>query len=566
MYKDVYGCEGVKVNEEGKFIKSKNGKEVKKTKAYRGEGYYIRYKGERIRPFMLMFKTYNPYKIEDIRGYDNLSNLSVEYLDGDVKNNALNNIRIKDKDEWKIQGGNIGVSRTHKEVVDKYWCYEDNKKEGITPEEITQGSMKEVWWGCEKGHKYKLPVSTQVRSVGCRECLKYNRVSIPQQMLYSIFKHNFKEVDVEVPIRREGEKGVYRADIYIKDVNLIIEYDGVPWHSTKEKVKSDKKKSEVFKRKLGSDLIRVRDEGCYPYECREWEKVYTYGSKEDSKINYKELKELGENICKELKGYVNHLKEEDYISYNNSLWYREDNRIFENHPYLEEYYSDKNKGDKRYLTSNSNKNILWECTVCNKEFKDMPNIISRKKIENVCPYCKEEREKYKRLKNKLKKRRVYRGGIRPIPYKQGVGVKEINKCKECNKYVGVRGTIYCSNNCLKKGTRKFDIPKEELENLLEEVPNFTDVGLRVNVSGNAVKKRCGELGISSNIKNYLNKYEDKKGYTYASYKNYLGIKERNPEKIEEVVKKHGKIPKTTIKKELKIGENTYNCIVKINNL
>lgn len=46
MYKDVYGCEGVKVNEEGKFIKSKNGKEVKKTKAYRGEGYYIRYKGE----------------------------------------------------------------------------------------------------------------------------------------------------------------------------------------------------------------------------------------------------------------------------------------------------------------------------------------------------------------------------------------------------------------------------------------------------------------------------------------------------------------------------------------
>lgn len=41
------------------------------------------------------------------------------------------------------------ITVTHKEIVEKYWDYEENDKLGIKPENFTYGSRKKVYWKCD---------------------------------------------------------------------------------------------------------------------------------------------------------------------------------------------------------------------------------------------------------------------------------------------------------------------------------------------------------------------------------------------------------------------------------
>lgn len=66
-------------------------------------------------------------------------------------------------------------------------------------------------------------------------------------------------------------------------------------------------------------------------------------------------------------------------------------------------------------------------------------------------------------------------------------------CLVCGKVIK-RGK-YCSYECMRKGQRKFNPTKEELENLIKQYP-MTTIGKMFGVSDNAVRKRAELLGIS----------------------------------------------------------------------
>ena len=40
----------------------------------------------------------------------------------------------------------------------------------LTPEDVTLGSGKKVWWRCRKGHEWRAVIGTRVNGVGCAYC------------------------------------------------------------------------------------------------------------------------------------------------------------------------------------------------------------------------------------------------------------------------------------------------------------------------------------------------------------------------------------------------------------
>lgn len=132
--------------------------------------------------------------------------------------------------------------------ITKEWDYEKNDKK---PSEILCGTEYKAFWKCLNGHSWKARVVDRVRGNNCPKCSQYLHTSFPEQALYYYCKQAFSDCVNSYKI--EG----YEIDIYIPNLKLGIEYDGIQWHTNIEK---DKAKNELLK-KNGIKLIRVREKG-----------------------------------------------------------------------------------------------------------------------------------------------------------------------------------------------------------------------------------------------------------------------------------------------------------------
>ena len=132
--------------------------------------------------------------------------------------------------------------------IAKEW---NKKKNGnLKPEDFTIGTTKKVWWLCSKGHEYKTRISHRVLSESnCPKCSGGS--SKPEFRILSELETIFKEVDSRHKFKKT------EIDIFIKDINVGIEYDGSYYH--KNKTINDEKKNFFFKQH-SIKLIRVRHE------------------------------------------------------------------------------------------------------------------------------------------------------------------------------------------------------------------------------------------------------------------------------------------------------------------
>lgn len=71
--------------------------------------------------------------------------------------------------------------------------------------------------------------------------------------------------------------------------------------------------------------------------------------------------------------------------------------------------------------------------------------------------------------------------------------KEFDACPICSKDKWVSYS-FCSHECASKNFKRFDLSKEELENLVRSMP-YTKIAALFNVSDNAVRKRCKQMNI-----------------------------------------------------------------------
>lgn len=101
------------------------------------------------------------------------------------------------------------------------WNYEMNTT--FSPQEITYGCGKKVWWKCSKGHEWCVPPSNRTQGTGCPVCSR-TQTSFPEQAIAFYLSKSFN-------ILQRYRKNGYELDIYLVDYSLGIEYDGMFYHT-----------------------------------------------------------------------------------------------------------------------------------------------------------------------------------------------------------------------------------------------------------------------------------------------------------------------------------------------
>ena len=69
----------------------------------------------------------------------------------------------------------------------RQWDYEKNN--GLTPQEVTAGSQKKVYWICEKGHSFDMDIRSRTKGQGCPYC--NNRRILPG---YNLIPKEFRQM------------------------------------------------------------------------------------------------------------------------------------------------------------------------------------------------------------------------------------------------------------------------------------------------------------------------------------------------------------------------------------
>jgi len=129
--------------------------------------------------------------------------------------------------------------------IAKEWHPTKNDK--LKPEDVTKGTPKKVWWKCIRGHEWMASIYTRTSGRNCPKCSFQS--SKPEFRILSELESLFKKVDSRYKFKKT------EIDIFIKDINIGIEYDGSYYH--KNKKISDAKKNRFLKKNL-IKLIRVR--------------------------------------------------------------------------------------------------------------------------------------------------------------------------------------------------------------------------------------------------------------------------------------------------------------------
>ena len=153
-----------------------------------------------------------------------------------------------------------------------------------TPSDVIAGSGSKAWWRCAKGHEWEMKVVWRsYTGNGCKRCARTHKRSYMEIALafelFDFFGIGTKSTITDIDGRtydvldyrpdlddRKVEVGSRNreADILLRELNLIVEYDGNHWHSdATRKVKGARFESDVKKTRSlqaeGWTVLRVRE-------------------------------------------------------------------------------------------------------------------------------------------------------------------------------------------------------------------------------------------------------------------------------------------------------------------
>jgi hypothetical protein len=129
----------------------------------------------------------------------------------------------------------------------EYLLTEYSKNNEKSPSTISAHSTDSVEWICRKCRKpFNNNVAARVKGQGCPRCSNASS-SVSERIVYLVMKDTFKDASLRLKI--DG----YEADIYIKDINTIIDYRGAYWHEGRKEI--DNKKYNYFKSKGINQIV-----------------------------------------------------------------------------------------------------------------------------------------------------------------------------------------------------------------------------------------------------------------------------------------------------------------------
>lgn len=286
-------------------------------------------------------------------------------------------------------------------LLAKEWHPTKNGK--LTPQQISRGSGKLVWWQCPIGHTYKMtPNARTSRGVyrGCPICSSGSQTSFPEQAIFYYIKEAFPDA-----INRYKAEFLKKMelDVFIPSLKLGIEYDGEVWHNDKHRDR------EIRKCKLchdaGIKLWRVKEKLDDNSKWRPFEDVpCDMALHMDNLYEPKTLNRFIPNLMRQIRSsYFIQTKrvsvdvERDRAEICKFLTPLISGSIAETMPELaKEWHPTKNGNQKPSMfTRGSDYKAWWVCPLCGHEYKAL---IGHRANGTACPKCKTIRfaETYRR--------------------------------------------------------------------------------------------------------------------------------------------------------------------------
>ena len=313
------------------------------------------------------------------------------------------------------------------------------KNEDLTPDIVTIGIGKSVWWQCKYGHEWKATIPNRRKGSGCPYCS--GKVAIkgfndlatinpnlamewhptkngsltPDMVLkgsekrvwwlgkcghewrtmisnrtdgtgcpicQNELKTSFPEQAIYFYIRKAFPDAVNRdlsfgkeLDIYIPSARAAIEYDGGYFHKN---VQKDKQKN-IWCKEHGIRLFRIREDGCPVIDV---EDIIIRKDREDSSLEEAIVEILRRIGIQNQTVDINADKESIY---NNYILSKKKNSFAEAYPNLStEWHPIKNgRLTPDMVAKYSNKKVWWQC----KEGHEWQAKVASRSNETSCPYC-----------------------------------------------------------------------------------------------------------------------------------------------------------------------------------
>ena len=121
------------------------------------------------------------------------------------------------------------LAKVHPELVSEW----SERNFPLTPDNITYGSNKRVWWKGSCGHEWQASVKARSKGEGCPIC--------KESKLEKLVRENLEKDNIEY-VKEYSPKwaGKFRYDFFIPSKKIVIECQGYHhyypvYYSTKEK-------------------------------------------------------------------------------------------------------------------------------------------------------------------------------------------------------------------------------------------------------------------------------------------------------------------------------------------
>lgn len=135
----------------------------------------------------------------------------------------------------------------------------------LTPQDVTTGSHKKVWWKCKFNHEWEAQICSRAQGPGCFKCSSGMTERGFREAFEKFSKFAFKSDRIDL-IRTSRKYKRAQIDMLNDDLRIVIEYDGEWTHggngpegkSLQKKLSEDKETTETLV-DIGYNVIRIRE-------------------------------------------------------------------------------------------------------------------------------------------------------------------------------------------------------------------------------------------------------------------------------------------------------------------
>ena len=266
------------------------------------------------------------------------------------------------------------------------WNYKKNK---VSPSEIIARTGKKYWWICKLGHEYEASPLDRFYGRGCSICNTERSTSIGEKTILYYIQQNYK--GKIIPNFRDKKIKNKEIDIFLPNLLIGVEYDGIYFHKNKLR---DKEKDKICLEN-GIKIIHIAESKA---EDKIDENYIYYNVNKFNDIEWAINKLL--NILFGKKEYDVNISRDRIKIYNLIDYYEKEKSLLNNYPKIaKEWNYEKNDKLRPELVSyGSQKKVWWKCNKCGNEWEA---VIYSRISGSGCPKCGRDKVTESRSKKVL---------------------------------------------------------------------------------------------------------------------------------------------------------------------